>query len=111
MKLTHEDHGQTTVLNLRGELTAEQTESFRKAIHERLSADIRDVVLNLSAADFIDSKGLETLLWLQDEVSDRLGQVRLACLSEDVKTILDITRLSGRFECYPDVQTARESLG
>lgn len=110
MKLTHQDEDGLTVLTLKGELNAAHADQFRLQTLERIDQEIRDFVLDLTAVDAIDSRGLETLLWLEDHVAERLGQVRLAGLSANVTQILEITRLAARFECHADVESAIASL-
>lgn len=110
MKLTHEDHDQLTVMSIRGEIMEEDIDTLRKLTLERMDNRARDFVIDLEQTDFIDSKGLETLLWLQEETLAQLGQVRLAACQESVNKILEITRLASRFECHCDVESAVKSL-
>ena len=111
MKLAHEDHHELTVLSLKGDLASDETDRFRRAALERIEARIRDFVLDLEGLDGIDSQGLESLLWLQEQCDERLGQVRLAACQEHLREVLKMTRLAGRFECCDDVESAIKSLG
>lgn len=110
MKITHEDYDQLSVVTLRGDLAAELADELRKLAIDRMSHNVRDFVLDASGMEFVDSQGLEALLWLQDQASEKLGQVRIAALSENVRKILEITRLATRFDCHPDVDSAVKSL-
>jgi len=110
MKIKHENYDHLTVMACEGELTADQVERFRKTAKERMEENIRDFVLDLTELEFVDSKGLDTLIWLQDQVAEKLGQVRLACLPENVIKILEITRLNNRFDCHGEVDAAIKSL-
>jgi anti-sigma B factor antagonist len=110
MKLTFEDHEQMTVMALAGDLAAEDSDRLRKVATERFEHRVRDFVLDLSALEFVDSKGLETLLWLQEQATERLGQVRLAACQQNVAKILEITRLTGRFDCHSEIESAIKSL-
>lgn len=110
MKITHEDYDQLSVVTLRGDLAAELADELRKLALDRMSHNVRDFVLDTSGMEFVDSQGLEALLWLQDQASEKLGQVRIAALSENVRKILEITRLATRFDCHPDVDSAVKSL-
>lgn len=110
MKLTHEDYEQLSVFSLRGDLNAEATEEFLTAAKGCMGRNIRDFVLDLGGMEFIDSKGLEALLWLQEQATDRMGQVRLAAATENVRKILEITRLAPRFDRHPDTEAAIKSL-
>ena len=110
MKITHENYDRITVINIEGDVTIDEIEPFRRLITERLDDDARDFVLDLGASDFIDSKAMETLLWLQEQADDRLGQVRLVNPTENVRKILKITRLENHFDAHDDVDTALKSL-
>ena len=110
MKLTHENYDQLTVMVLHGEMTADQIDAFRKLAMERLEAQVRDFVLEISGVEFIDSKGLETVLWLQEQAGEKLGQVRFAAPTENVKKIFEMTRLAPRFDCHATVEAAIKSL-
>ena len=111
MKLTHQDEREMTVLTLKGDLTGDESDRLRRAALERIDARIRDFVLDVSGLEAIDSAGLETLIWLQDQCAERLGQVRLAAGPEMLDDVLKITRLAGRFEAHADVESAIHSLG
>ncbi len=111
MKLTYEDKGPVTVLSIRGDLSVDETDRFQRETLQRLERDVRDVVLDLASLEFIDSSGLESLLWLQDKCAELLGQVRLAACPEHIRKVLDVTRLSSRFDCHPNVDLAVKSLG
>ncbi|MCE9590962.1 MAG: STAS domain-containing protein [Planctomycetes bacterium] len=110
MKLTHENYDQLSVLTLRGDMTAEATEEVRRSAQARFGENVHDFVIDLSGVEFVDSKGLETLLWLQEQCGERLGQVRLAAPADNVRKILEITRLSPRFDTHADVDSAIKSL-
>jgi len=111
MKLTFDDHDQMSVANVKGDLTGEYSDLVRKAALQRMEEQqVRDFVLNLEDTEFIDSQGLETLLWLQDTCGEHLGQVRLACVTEAVRTILEMTRLAARFDSHENVEAAMKSL-
>ena len=110
MKDKHEDREGVTILMLSGEFTADHVDRFRKTVLDFVDNHIRDFVLDMAAIEYVDSKGLETMLWLQEQVDERLGQVRLAQISDDLNKVLEMTRLASRFECHEDVTSAITSL-
>lgn len=110
MKLSYEDHNTVTVLRVSGELTADQSDTFRRICQDRLNAGIRDVVIDMEHLDLIDSAGLELLLWLVDELADRNGQMKLVRPEETVRKILELTRLDRRFDVHQNIETAAKSL-
>jgi anti-anti-sigma factor len=110
MKITHEDYDQLSVLTIQGDLTADQIDLFRKTVDDRMNANTRDFVLDVQAMEFIDSRGLEAILWLQEQTGEKLGQVRLAGLTDNVSTILELTRLTPMLDCHASVELAVKSL-
>ncbi len=110
MKLKHENYERITVIASEGDVTTDDLEPLRKLLEERLEAGTRDFVLDLGQTEFVDSKSLELLLWLQEQADDRLGQVRLAQPTENVSRILHITRLEHHFDAHEDVDAALKSL-
>jgi anti-anti-sigma factor len=110
MKLTCEDYDQLAVVAIRGDLSGEQVDALRKTATDRLGQQTRDFVLDITGVDTVDSKGLETLLWLQERCGEKLGQIRLAAPNETVRKILELTRLAARFDIHDDVDSAIKSL-
>jgi anti-sigma B factor antagonist len=110
MKLSYEDFGVRSVLTVSGELTADKTDNFRRSCSDRFAAGIRDVVLDLEHLTTVDSAGLETLLWLADEVTQRRGQFRVVKPDDHVQKILQVTRLDRRFDIHASVEAAAKSL-
>jgi len=110
MKIDHTTTDTATVMTLAGDLVAETTDDFRKAAVARFGDSVCDFVLDMDAIEFVDSKGLEALVWLQDECEDRLGQMRIARPRANVTRILQLTRLASRFETHADVDAALMSL-
>ena len=111
MKLSYEDHGAVTVLTVSGELTADQGDSFRRTCQDRFGSGIKDVVLDIEHLSLLDSAGLESLLWLLDEVSDRSGQLRMVKPDDSIRKVLQITRLEKRFNIHHSVESAITGVG
>jgi anti-anti-sigma factor len=111
VNITAECYGQSVILNCKGELTVDSLEAFRQAVEHQLEeSHVRDVVLNFEAVVFVDSAGMEYLLDLQEMLNDRLGQVKLVGLDENVSKILEITRLDSAFERFSNVSDAVRTM-
>lgn len=110
MKIVRDNYDQHTVFTLRGEMTAETIDEFRKAALEEMDEKTRDFILDMSNVTFIDSKGLETLIWLHEQCIERLGQIRLAACPDNIRTILRITRLDDLLQACDDIDQAIKSL-
>ena len=110
MNIKCEDYDHVTVVTISGEFNAEAVENFRKQIDERLGRKVRFFVIDLQQTTFIDSKGLETLVWVQEQCDERLGTIRLCNPDETCRKILQVTRLDGRFDVFADVTEAVKTM-
>ena len=107
MNINAEIYGHAVILNLRGDLTEDTLTGFKEtADHHLAGKDVIDLILNMEKVPFVDSAALECLLDLQDRLAERLGQVRLVKCDENLRKILEITRLEAAFEVFEDVTLA-----
>jgi anti-sigma B factor antagonist len=110
MRIPWQNYNDVTVVELRGELDGDGVESLRNTITEIIAAQRAGVVLNLSDVGFIDSQGLESLLWVRDYCRQNRAQLRLAGLDENCAKILEITRLEDEFDCHAELAEAVKSF-
>lgn len=111
MNVGAESYGHAVILNMKGELTEDSLAALQQAVdHQLESKDVIDLLLNLEKVPFIDSAGLKCMLGLQDRLAERLGQVKLIMPDENVRKILEITRLESTFEIFKDVPEAVRAL-
>ena len=107
MPIKCDEYNNVCVLGLSGDLSSAESEALRKQVEGLIDKrQIIDFVVDLEKCAFIDSEGLETLLWMKRRCEDLFGQIKLAAADENVKKILEITRLEHQFECHPDVGRA-----
>lgn len=111
MNITAESYGHAVILVLKGDLTADSLDMFRQAVkHQLAETAIHDVVLNMEGVPFVDSAALEYLLDLQEQLAERLGQVKLLRVDENVAKILEMTRLDATFERFDQAAQAVKTL-
>ncbi len=111
MAIKCEDYNKVCVMSVTGDfitdVAALARKNVEKAIDER---QVVDFVMDFEKAGFIDSEGLETLLWLKRKCEDLFGQVKLINLDENLRKILEMTRLEHRFECHTDLAAALKTM-
>jgi anti-anti-sigma factor len=111
MATKYEEYNHVCVMTLEADLTAAECGEIRKYIEQLIEKkQIVDFVVDFEKAGFIDSEGLETLLWLKRKAEDLFGQVKLAAIDENCRKILEITRLEHRFECHTDLPGALKTM-
>lgn len=100
--------GDSLVLQVAGDIDLERSIAFQQALLELMdSQDPRRIVVNLSKVPYMDSSGVASLVKLLSRVRKSGRTLRLAGLTDRVRSIFEITRLDSVFEIYP---TEREAL-
>ena len=110
MKVKKQDYNDVTVIELQGELDSDVTELFRNTITDIVAKRKAGIVLDMSGLGFIDSQGLEQLLWARDYCNQNKRAMRLAGLDENCMRILEITRLENEFNHYAELTEAVKSF-
>jgi len=110
MRVRTQDYNDVTVVEVQGELDADLTELLQNAISSIVANRKIGIVLDLSAVGFIDSQGLELLLWVRDYCHQNTIQLRLAGLDENCAKILEVTRLESEFDRYAELAEAVKSF-
>ena len=110
MKIPWQNYNDVTVVELRGTVDADSSEPLRSAITEIIAGPRAGIVLNMSEVDFLDSQGLELLLWVRDYCRQNRVPLRLAGLVENCAKILEITRLQDEFDRHTELAEAVKSF-
>lgn len=111
MPLKCEEYNNVCVVALGGDLSGEVPAELKKLVDQRMeNAQTGSFVVDFEKAGFVDSEGLEALLWLRRRCEDRFGQVKLINLDENCRKILEVTRLEHRFECHNDLAGALKTM-
>lgn len=110
MRVRRQDYNGVTVVELQGELDGDFVGLLQDTVTDVLAKHSAGIVLDMSATGFIDSEGLELLLWVRDYCNQNKTQLRLAGLDENCTKILEITRLENEFDHYAELAEAVKSF-
>lgn len=110
MNIKTESYGHALAFLCKGDITEDTLEALLKEVHRQISENVTDVVFDFGEVSFIDSAGWEAILDLQDSLLERLGQVTLVNLDENLKKILEMCRLESNFPICGDISEAVRTL-
>ena len=99
-----------TLVDVSGRLTSFETAAFRDAIHRLLDQGHKNVVLNLTELQYLDSSGIGELVRNYLSVVKRGGAMKVVGLAPKVEEILKVTQLYQVFPEFPDEASALESF-
>jgi anti-anti-sigma factor len=98
--------GETTVVELRGEIDIFTAPSLAARLDALTVGQHPDLVLDLRATAFIDCTGLGILCRARNRAEARHGRFRLVTDSACFRRILRAVDLAGVFELHPSLGTA-----
>jgi anti-anti-sigma factor len=111
MQLTMRDEGRITILTVEGDLVIGEPESLFKRTVTRLIEQGRVYLLvDLSAAGFLDSSGLGSLVRALTMSQKEGGQTKLVGAGPQVRKLLEMTKLDSVFELHDRMESAVSSF-
>ena len=92
--MTSEHEDGRVVIRLSGEIDLSNAESLETQINQAI-ADVREVVIDLTAIDFIDSRGLRLLKRVSTAAAERNATSRRCRSAHSIaRSVLDMTGMS-----------------
>ena len=110
MNISSETHLAAVVLKRDGEFTADVADQFRREVKDILQSSDSNFIIDCQCMQLIDSVGLESLLWLSDELNRNGQKLRFTNVPETVKSVFELTRLSRVFNVHDNVESAARSF-
>ncbi|HEX8914875.1 MAG TPA: STAS domain-containing protein [Humisphaera sp.] len=110
MKITEQRQGAVIVLKPDGALVEADCAAFKQRVSAAAAAALGRCVVDLSAVPFVDSRGLEALVELTEELENAGQGLRVCAANKTIREVLDLTELSGLFEHFEDANTAVRSF-
>ena len=110
MDIQTQRQGAITIIRPQGPLFGQDADQVKTSLIEASSASLGRVVLDLEAIPFVDSRGLEVLVEVTEEMSEGGQALKLCAANKTVREVLELTQLSGLFEHFEDVGSAARSF-
>ena len=100
-----------TILDLKGRLrVGGNAVALHRSIRSLLLEKKTHIILNLAGVTFIDSCGLGELVASQVSVENKSGEIKLIGLTDQLRELLNATRLLAVFDTYANEAEAVQSL-
>ena len=110
MKIHEQLQGAVTVLRPEGPLIDTDAAVVKQRLLQTLTSSLGRFVVDMSTIPYVDSKGLEALVEVTEEMG-RSGQaLRMCGANKTVREVLELTDLASLFEHFADANTAVRSF-
>jgi anti-sigma B factor antagonist len=92
-----ETSGAITIVGVNGHLIVANRQELKHIVLDRLQAGDQEFLIDFAETGYIDSSGLGVLVSLSKKVREQGGELRLAALNEDLRTLFALTKLDTLF--------------
>jgi len=106
MAFTVRQEGNVTVVEVEGQLIVGNRQELKQRVLDELDGGARNFAIDFSDTGYIDSSGLGVLVSLSKKIREQGGELRLASLNEDLRTLFELTKLDTLFQISDDLAGA-----
>lgn len=110
MRISETRVGTVDVIKIGGPLVDDDAEAFISLTKKKLEAKNPRLVFDMDAVAYMDSRGIEGIVEIADELEQRGDRLRLAAVSSTCREVLELTGHASRAEFFEDSQTAVRSF-
>ena len=105
-----QEDGGVTVVDVDGQLIVGNRQDLKRIVLEELEKGERKFLVDFTNTGYIDSSGLGVLVSLSKKIREQGGELRLASLNEDLKTLFELTKLDTLFNIADSREEALSSF-
>lgn len=98
MSFTISKQGDISVVAIEGQLIVSNRQELKQKMLEELEGGGRKFLVDFTATGYIDSSGLGVLVSLSKKIREQGGELRLAGLNDDLRTLFELTKLDTLFQ-------------
>jgi anti-sigma B factor antagonist len=99
-----------TIVDVDGQLIVGNRQELKQKVLEELETGERKFVVDFANTGYIDSSGLGVLVSLSKKIREQGGELRLASLNEDLRTLFELTKLDTLFRIADSREEALEGF-
>ena len=103
-------HGDICLVDVEGQLIVGNRQELKQKVLDELERGERKFLVDFSQTGYIDSSGLGVLVSLSKKIREAGGELRLANLNEDLKTLFELTKLDTLFQISGSRESALSSF-
>jgi anti-sigma B factor antagonist len=89
-----------------GQLIVGNRHELKQKVLDALDGGERKFLIDFTNTGYIDSSGLGALVSLSKKIREQSGELRLAGLNDDLRTLFELTKLDSLFAINESVQEA-----
>lgn|SRR5690606_26030163 len=110
MSFSIERQAEVLIVDVEGQLIVGNRQELKQKVLDELDSGGRKFLVDFSQTGYIDSSGLGVLVSLSKKIRENGGELRLANLNDDLKTLFELTKLDTLFHIADSRERALEGF-
>lgn len=110
MSFTIRKQKDIAIVEVEGQLIVGNRQELKQRVLDEFESGTRKVLVDFARTGYIDSSGLGVLVSLAKKLRDDGGELRLANLNDDLRTLFELTKLDTLFGIAETRERALESF-
>lgn len=102
--------GDVTVIAVEGQLIVGNRQELKQTVLDALEEGSRKFLIDFAGTGYIDSSGLGVLVSLSKKIREHGGELRLANLNDDLRSLFELTKLDTLFQISKSREEAQASF-
>jgi anti-sigma B factor antagonist len=102
--------GDVVIVEIEGQLIVSNRQELKQRVLDEAEGGARKVLVDFARTGYIDSAGLGVLVSLAKRLRELGGDIRLANLNDDLRTLFELTKLDTLFQIADTREHALESF-
>jgi len=99
-----------TVVGVEGQLIVGNRQELKALIQQALESGHRKFLIDCTNTAYIDSSGLGALVTISKKIREAGGELRLAGLNDDLRSLFELTKLDSLFTIAPSMNEALQGF-
>src|SRR5688500_6485496 len=97
MSFSIKKNAEVVVVDVEGQLIVGNRQELKQKVLDELEKGEKKFLIDFSQTGYIDSSGLGVLVSLSKKIREQGGELRLANLNDELKTLFELTKLDTPF--------------
>ncbi|MEZ4589041.1 MAG: STAS domain-containing protein [Gemmatimonadales bacterium] len=99
-----------TVIRVEGQLIVGNRQELKTLVQNALDGGARKFLIDCTGTGYIDSSGLGALVTVSKKIREQGGELRIAGLNPDLKSLFELTKLDSLFHIAETPEAALEGF-
>lgn len=110
MSFAIKKQAEVCIVDVEGQLIVGNRQELKQKVLDEIERGERKFLVDFSQTGYIDSSGLGVLVSLSKKIRESGGELRLANLNDDLRTLFELTKLDTLFQISGNRDEALKSL-